>query len=175
MTTPAGRLWIGYLWRCALIISLAAVFGLAVNGLSTRPLSCLADRPLANIRAVSGVRAARLQGRTLVKFVDVRGPFDYWAGHVPGSVNLPPASLAWRWPAHQYVLQLQRLIVVYGRGGRGADRDGPAWEARQEIISRLVGAGWDRQEAEERVLVFDGGFEAWRTSGRPVVPGPGPQ
>lgn len=163
------------MWRCALIISLAAVFGLSVNGLSTRPLSCLADRPPGHVQALSGVGAARLYGRVLVMFVDVRGPFDYWAGHVPGALNLPPAEVAARFPAHEYVLKLQRRIVVYGHGGRGADRDAPAWEVRLELVSRLTRAGWDPQEAEDRVQVYDGGLEAWQAAGRPVFPGPGPK
>jgi rhodanese-related sulfurtransferase len=49
--------------------------------------------------------------------IDVREPFEYAAGHVPGAVNLPLGSLG---TAHQQLDDSRPVVVVCASGNRSA-------------------------------------------------------
>jgi thioredoxin 1 len=96
---------------------------------------------------VAALAEAHAFGATVV---DVREPMEYAAGHVPGAVLVPMGELASR------VGELPREETVYVICAVGS-RSATAVEA-------LVGAGLDAVNVE-------GGTQAWRAAGYPVVTG----
>jgi rhodanese-related sulfurtransferase len=82
--------------------------------------------------------------------LDVREPFEYVAGHVPGAELLPMAHV------HAHVDALpkdQRVYVICASGNRS-----------------LTAAGWLRAAGIDAVSVA-GGTGGWTSQGRPVVRG----
>lgn len=96
---------------------------------------------------VAALAEAHAFGATVV---DVREPMEYAAGHVPGAVLVPMGELASR------MGELPREETVYVICAVGS-RSATAAEA-------LVGAGLDAVNVE-------GGTQAWRAAGYPVVTG----
>lgn len=91
----------------------------------------------------------QLQRNEPITIVDVREPADYAAGHVPGAINLPQG----RW--HTLVgLTRERLSVVY---------------CYSQTCQRGAAAAVEFASAGYPVVEMEGGFEAWRQQGLPVV------
>ena len=83
--------------------------------------------------------------------IDVREPFEYVAGHVPGAVLVPLGSLP---NAVGDLPRGERVYVICASGNR----------------SRTA-AQWLRQAGVDAVSVA-GGTGGWAAQGRPVVRGP---
>ncbi|MEV3858947.1 rhodanese-like domain-containing protein [Streptomyces sp. NPDC050095] len=91
---------------------------------------------------------ARSADDTLV--VDVRGPGEYAAGHVPGAVNVPAEHLDALLPDLRDAAQRRRLVVVCAAGVRSA-----------AACATLAEAGID-------AVGLAGGTQAWTAEGLPV-------
>lgn len=91
--------------------------------------------------------AARADGAVVV---DVREPFEYAAGHVPGARLIPLAQL----PRHATELRDNRTIyVICASGNRSL--------AAVDLLTR----------AGVRALSVTGGTSAWIAAGHPVIRG----
>jgi rhodanese-related sulfurtransferase len=87
-------------------------------------------------------------GRSSVRFLDVREPYEWLAGHVEGSVNVPIGAVA------RLADDLPRdlpTVVVCQVGQRSA-----------LVADFLVQRGFDAHNLE-------GGLEAWAARGLPLV------
>jgi rhodanese-related sulfurtransferase len=80
--------------------------------------------------------------------VDVREPDEFAEGHLPGGRNIPLGVLS----DQAGTLEQGRALLVHCKTGSRA-----AFAA-----TALRAAGWDVSE-------LDGGFEAWRDAGLPVI------
>jgi thiosulfate/3-mercaptopyruvate sulfurtransferase len=101
--------------------------------------------------------------------VDAREPADYDAGHVAGAVSLPTSSTLSRDPSRPKELaslvEIQRAI---GGAGVRADRPVVVYDAGDDYrpAARLF---WILEvHGHPAAAVLDGGFAAWKSSGRPV-------
>ncbi|GGJ76789.1 hypothetical protein GCM10008939_21170 [Deinococcus aquiradiocola] len=83
----------------------------------------------------------RWQGRGAL-VIDVREPAEYAAGHLPGAVNLPLASLTLTTE-----ISASPLIVVCASGGRSARAAGLLTRAGHPEVANLLGGtlGWLRE------------------------------
>lgn len=93
--------------------------------------------------------ATRLINDTHAIILDIREPAEYAAGHLPNARNIPAGELEKRMgelPAAKPVL------VCCDSGGRSG---------------RAIGAL--RKAGREQVFNLDGGLQAWRQAGLPVV------
>jgi rhodanese-related sulfurtransferase len=97
---------------------------------------------------LSTFMAAHADGSVVV---DVREPYEYLAGHVPGAKLLPLAGL----PGRLSELPTDRpVFVICATGNRS-----------------LAAAGWMRAAGIDAYSVA-GGTSGWARMGRPVVAGP---
>lgn len=80
--------------------------------------------------------------------VDVREPDEWAAGHVEGSLHLPLGQLT----ARAGELPPGRLVLVCRSGARSAQA-----------------ADWLVDTQSRAAVNLDGGLQAWRDSGRPLV------
>jgi rhodanese-related sulfurtransferase len=94
--------------------------------------------------------AARLQ-RHAPLLVDVRTPAEFVEGHIGGAINVAHDEIAGRWPALD-IPQDEEVVVYCGTGRRA----GLAQQAL-ETLGYL------------RTRILEGGFEAWKKAGLPVV------
>ncbi|MFI6939996.1 rhodanese-like domain-containing protein [Streptomyces sp. NPDC050418] len=82
--------------------------------------------------------------------IDVRGPGEFAAGHVPGALNLPLDSLPQLLDDLRAAASRRELIVVCAAGMRSAN-----------ACAQLADAG-------VAATGLDGGTDAWRAAGLPV-------
>ncbi|MDQ3693292.1 MAG: rhodanese-like domain-containing protein [Chloroflexota bacterium] len=82
------------------------------------------------------------------RFVDVREPEEWAAGHIPGALHIPLAELAAR---AAEIPRGEPIILVCRVGGRS-----------HLATEYLRGLGYDR------AVNFDGGMLAWEEAGHPV-------
>ncbi len=94
---------------------------------------------------ISQFAAALADGATVV---DVREPYEYVGGHVPGARLIPMGQLPSR---IQELDRRQPVFVICASGNRSS--------AMADYLTR---AGFDARSVE-------GGTSAWTSSGRPVV------
>ena len=78
--------------------------------------------------------------------VDVREPYEYASGHVPGAINIPLAT----GPVRVHDLPRGDVYVICESGAR-------SWQVANFLAQRGVG-----------VTNVEGGTGAWRSSGLPV-------
>ncbi len=96
---------------------------------------------------ITELAAARADGAAVV---DVREPYEYVDGHVPGAVLMPMGQL----PSRAAELDKARPVyVICATGNRS-----------RAMADYLCRAGFDARSV-------DGGTSAWAQSGRPVVTG----
>lgn len=88
------------------------------------------------------------QRRDEFRFLDVREPAEWRAGHIEAAVHLPMAQV----PARQDDLPNDRPIVVVCRSGTRSDR----------VATALKRAGFE-------VHNLEGGMQAWDRAGLPYV------
>ena len=106
---------------------------------------------------LAGVRREQQRGTPIV---DARIPELYAAGHIPGAVSLPLADLDRELAAFRAKVPLGQTLVTYCSGYGCPDS--------YDLAVRLLAAGY------AEVLVFEGGFPAWRDAGLPVTEGERP-
>jgi len=94
--------------------------------------------------------AARLQHHAPL-VVDVRTPAEFRDGHIAGAINMPHDEIANRWLALNTPADDE--VIVYCGTGR---RAGLAQQALETL-------------GYMRTRVLEGGFEAWKKAGLPVV------
>lgn len=84
--------------------------------------------------------------------LDARDPQAFQEGHLPGArrISVPDIDPNKRDP----LWERYRSIVVYG--------ENPGSLAAEAVTKRLMSAGYGQ------VYLMDGGFDAWKSSGRPV-------
>ena len=94
--------------------------------------------------------ARHVDGGALI--VDVRPMAEFAAGHVHGSMSnaLRPVFASWL----GWLTELERPIVIVA--GDGQDRD--------EIVRQCLDVGHENIVGE-----LDGGIDAWRSAGRPII------
>ena len=81
--------------------------------------------------------------------VDVREPYEYAAGHVPGAINIPMATV----PIRTQDLPRGDVYVICESGAR-------SWQVASFLAQRGI-----------EVTNVDGGTGAWRASGLPLEQG----
>ncbi len=94
--------------------------------------------------------AARLQ-RDAPLVVDVRTSAEFRDGHIAGAINIPHDEIANRWSALNAPVDDE--VIVYCGTGR---RAGLAQQALETL-------------GYMRTRTLEGGFEAWKKAGLPVV------
>lgn len=96
--------------------------------------------------------AARLQdAQSAPLVVDVRTPAEFHEGHIAGAANIAHDEIASRWPALN-VPRDDEVIVYCGTGRRAG--------LAQQALETL---------GYMRTRILEGGFEAWKKAGLPVV------
>jgi rhodanese-related sulfurtransferase len=118
--------------------------GMAMN--ETSPDSMMveahATRKPAQVCRLMGLHAR-------VRVIDVRSGMDYDMGHIQGAVSMPRE--AWD---HNEFLGKDDLNIIYGSSAEA--------EATHEAAEQFAKKGY-------RVIVLEGGFEAWLASGLPLA------
>ncbi|MEW6368242.1 MAG: rhodanese-like domain-containing protein [Acidobacteriota bacterium] len=164
-------------WGRAVVaaVLLSAAFGsvgLVRNLLSEQPLPFIARPPVTVqydagaagspgvvagtevIRTVTLDQAAAMSFDPSVVFIDARDASEFAAGHIPGAVSLPYHDYDRVWPEVSPKLAPDNTIIAYCEGG--------GCESSIQIARRLTRAGY------RSVLVFVGGWPAWRDAGFPT-------
>ncbi len=98
----------------------------------------------AQIQEVTVAGALQLLTEGIV-VIDVREPYEFEAGNLPGSINIPRGILEFKTPDHPALANRQAKILLYCRtGGRSA--------MAAHSLQRL---GYFQP------VSMDGGYEAW--------------
>lgn len=146
--------------------------GRTVEGMDTSTASSPPARPVTQVRAAapgvaerhflsrlafetdpSDVAAHRRDAPDDIVLVDTRSPEAYAAGHIPGAVSLPHATID---AAALASLPARALLVTYCWG--------PACNAAAKGAARIAELG---RPVKEMI----GGIDAWRAEGFPVEHG----
>jgi len=136
-----------------------ALFALA--GVLAGP-SAFADEPATPpVQAAAPARVALLSQEALLArqqrhdeslfLLDVRGPEEFAAGHVPGAVNIPHDQVASRLAE----VPKDKDVVLYCRSGR-----------RSALAAEVLAA-----HGYQRLAYLEGDMNGWVASGRPVEAG----
>jgi len=146
----------------------ALLLGLTVNCLRPEPLALAAFDPSGTGKNLSSatlpeITLATLQGmidRHEARVVDARPSAFFALGHVPGAINLPLTELQGQKPAGEVRLSAAKedLLVVYC-----SDVSCPVAKSAARILETL---------GYRRVMLFPGGWYAWKKAGLPVETGP---
>lgn len=148
-----------------LLLVIAVVIGLAVNGFRNDGLALVQDYsvksplavelegqhmsiPLDEARALHSVQGA--------VFIDARSDDDYQAGHIAGAINLPWADFDNRQAEALTDVSPDAFIVVYC--------DGESCSLSHEVANALIALGFNNV----RVLV--NGWSVWKKAGLPTEP-----
>ncbi len=99
--------------------------------------------------SVDTLGATRLINDTQALIVDVRAPGEFEAGHLPGARNIPLAEL----DSRAGELPQGRPVIVCCNSG----------------MSSAKAAAALRKAGRQEVFNLDGGLNAWRQAGLPVV------
>jgi len=108
--------------------------------------------PIVTRRGANGLdtlAATRMINDTDAVVLDVRAPGEFEAGHLPGARNIPLAELGKR----AGELPAGRPVIVCCNSGASSAR----------------GVGELRKAGRDQVFNLDGGLNAWRQAGLPVV------
>jgi rhodanese-related sulfurtransferase len=108
--------------------------------------------PVITRRGANGLdtlAATRMINDTQAIVLDVRAPGEFEAGHMPGATNIPLADLSRR----AAELPAGRPVIVCCNSGASSAR----------------GVGELRKSGRDQVFNLDGGLNAWRQAGLPVV------
>lgn len=105
----------------------------------------------SDIARLSVDEVEKLVGTADAQIVDVRPPFDYFGGRIPGALNLPALSVVSR--AAQ--VPKDRKLVFVCDDGQGVSVD-------------AAQAALDSGFYTEGVAVLDGGYDAWLDADKPT-------
>lgn len=111
-----------------------------------------AGRTLATIKKITAAEVALLLERGEAQVVDVRGYWEWEAGHLPGAPNIPVGHLTDRLPE----LPTDRPLVLQCQAG-----------ARSAIAASVLQA-----RGFTNVMDMVGGFSAWQQARLPVIAEP---
>lgn len=129
------------------------LLALGLAGVTLALLYTEAARLLQRFRTIKPGELVPLVNRDNALVIDLRAQADFQQGHVSGSKHVQMSQFD---PEHKQLAAAKALPVVVvcktGMTATGAAR-------------RLVKAGF------EKVYVLDGGIEAWRGAGLPLVKG----
>jgi rhodanese-related sulfurtransferase len=144
----------------ALIAGLSLVLGVTVNCFRSAPLSLLSyQEPIDNPADGSSPEITlpnlqKMVGQPGVAIIDAR-PWDFFAlGHIPGAVNLPLSDLQTPTAPLPPSLAKVTLIIVYC-----SDVSCPAAKTAARLLEK---SGY------RHVVVFPGGWYAWKKAGLPI-------
>ena len=164
--------------RSLCLLLAGAARGLAVNAARpdgvrftkfAPPNSCGAEASVATATAPVGVlrpaAAVALCNDADTLLADVRPPAEFAEGHVTGAIHLPCTSSDSAANAALARLAGRHTLVVYGDGTADARL------VAEELARRAARAG----RSDLRVLVIEGGFEAWNRAGLACSSGPCPE
>lgn len=108
------------------------------------------QRATQTAKALSPMRATRLQNTDDAVFIDVRPKKAYEAGHLPGAYSVPASEV------DQHLKQLEKIRgvpwILYDDGGVQAQR----------VAKKLASAGFGPLHA------IDGGLPAWTKAELPL-------
>jgi hydroxyacylglutathione hydrolase len=106
--------------------------------------------PDAKVRTITaGEASGWLREHDHASVVDVREPWEYTAGHIPGAVSIPQADLALRLGE---IPKERDILVVCAVGGRS-----------------LRAAAFLNRSGYDRVTSLAGGTQAWIEAGHPIA------
>jgi rhodanese-related sulfurtransferase len=105
----------------------------------------------SDIARLSVEDVEKLVNTSDAQLVDVRPPFDYFGGRVPGALNLPATSVVSR--AAQ-VSKDRKLVFI------DDDGQGMSLEAAQAAL--------DSGLYTEGVAILEGGYDAWLDADKPT-------
>lgn len=147
--------------QTAAILAISAGLGLAVNTLSTKPLSLVReDVPLEQQEEKwETVTAADVMehinsGTAII--IDARDPNEYEAGHIPGSLNLSETQFIDTFQELGDSLPREIPLIVYCQGG---DCD-----QSHAVLDQLSEFGF------EMLMIYNEGWNEWKETGYPTEP-----
>ena len=108
----------------------------------------MADEKPESFKTVTIDEARAKSEQGLAQIVDVRAPFDFAGGHIPGAINFPGQSLRTRAPQ----LKRDRGVLLVSSDGQQS----------RDICALALSMGF------ADVANIEGGFEAWIEAGYPV-------
>ena len=108
----------------------------------------MADSMVPEPNPITVTELNELAARGDVQLVDVRPPFDYFGGRIPGSLNLPASSIAGG-AGH---IPLERTLVLICDDGLKS----------LEVGREATRAGFIK------VLFLEGGYDAWLAADLPT-------
>ena len=120
-------------------------------------------RQLGAFDIVSVARARALVGDGRVHPIDARPVAKYLAGHLRGAVHLDDEVL--RGPSGALPVQLRRveeLAAIFARAGVSADTPVLVYGDGEDPLAAAIVAYALLKTGHQRVLILDGGFDAWR-------------
>ena len=105
----------------------------------------------AEVASISTEEAATWLRENDAFILDVRDPWEYVAGHLPGAVSLPQADLGLQLAK---ISKAQQVLVVCAGGNRS-----------------LAAGGFLKGSGFERITNLEGGTNGWRAAGYPIETG----
>lgn len=118
---------------------------------------------------VLGQHVAEQPAETTMRLIDVRAPEQYAAGHIPGAVNLPVATITGSRDGIPGML-VPIPTVEQALGARGITQK--SWVVIYDAFGGVQATRlfWVLDYlGHPRVSVLQGGFEGWQQEGRPVT------
>jgi rhodanese-related sulfurtransferase len=164
--------------RALCLLLAGSALGLAVNAARpdgvrftkfAAPNTCGAGVPIAAaapgvapVQVLPPTEAVSLCGDAQTLLADVRPAEEFAQGHVTGAIHLPCAASGSAASAAVDLLAGRHTLIVYGDGTEDA-------RVVADELRRRAG------RPDLRVLVIEGGFEAWSHAGLACSSGPCPE
>jgi rhodanese-related sulfurtransferase len=116
-------------------------------------LSIAAEEKLAWVKVEDLALSVGNSRGGVTYFIDVRSEHEYAAGHIAGSINVPGGQAVQR--ADDFVpVRNAEIVFISNQSARA-----------------VMAAYWYRQMGFKQVRVLQGGIDAWKSSGQPLVIG----
>jgi rhodanese-related sulfurtransferase len=113
------------------------------------------------VERISVDDAMTLLGQAQVTFVDARPSYHYTAAHIPGAMNLPAEDADLMLGTQSLPIPPDGQVITYCDGGTCEQ-------------SEYLGLLLRERDVCQRVLVLEGGWQAWVTAEGPTVVGDEP-
>lgn len=141
----------------------AGAAGVALSIVST---IAVAQSPL--ILDTQGVESALERGALIW---DVRGEEDYRKGHIPGAVNIDDILMQLREARSEDYLPVSRLEQVLGDAGIDPSREMVLYGGKA-AVSAYFGLVTMQWLGSDRVAVYHGGIDDWKSAGKTMATEP---